>query len=111
MLALFVLLSSGCSLQNGQVSSTTSSSIDTEKEKLDARFQRLRSLTCSGPAARKNRPQAAVTYFVPCGDKNSFAYGFEGTYNTVKGTVEKADQYEIVIDGCHIPLDDVADVC
>ena len=84
---------------------------DTEKEKLDARLQRLRFLTCSGPAARKNRPQAAVTYFVPCADKNSFAYGFEGTYNTVEGTVEKADLYEIVIDGRHIPLDDVADVC
>lgn len=35
MLALFVLLTSGCSLQNGQGSSITSSSIGTEKEKLD----------------------------------------------------------------------------
>jgi len=84
---------------------------DTEKENLDARLQQLRSLTRSGPATRKNRPQAAITYFVPCADKNSFAYGFEGTYNTVSGTVERADLHEIVIDGQRIPLDDVCAVC
>ena len=83
---------------------------ETEKEKLNARLFQLHSLTYNGSAVRKNRPLASVAYFVPCSDKNSFAYGLEGTYNTVKGTVEKIDADAIVIDGRRIPLEDVAEI-
>lgn len=83
---------------------------DAEKEKLNARLKELHSLTYNGPAARKNRPYAAITYFVPCTDKNSFAYGLEGSYNTVSGTVEKVTMYAIIINGRSIPLEDVADI-
>ena len=68
------------------------------------------ALTRSGKEARKNRPSAAVTFFVPCVDKNSFAYGQEGTYNTITGFVEKVTGYAITIDGQNIPLEDVSDI-
>ena len=83
---------------------------ETEKAMLDARLQKLQPRACDGPAARKNLPQAVITYFVPCSDKDSFAYGLEGTYNTVSGNVEKTDTYTITIDGLCIPLEDVADI-
>lgn len=86
---------------------------ETEKEKLNARLQELYSLTYNGPAARKNQPYAVITYFIPCSDKNSFAYGAEGTYNTISGTVEKIDMHNdnIIIDGQGIPLEDVTEIC
>ena len=83
---------------------------DFEKEKLNASLLRLQSLTYNGPAARKNRPYGIITYFVPCADKNSFAYGLEGSYNTISGTVEKVSTYAIIIDGRSIPLEDVAEI-
>ena len=83
---------------------------DHEKESLNKKLQRLAALTRSGKETRKNRPSAAVTFFVPCVDKNSFAYGQEGTYNTITGFVEKVTGYAITIDGQDIPLEDVSDI-
>ena len=81
-----------------------------EKERLDKKLRLLASLTRNGKEVRKNRVSAKVTYFVPCTDKNSFAYGAEGTYNTIAGIVEKADPYAITIDGLDIPLEEVSGI-
>ena len=83
---------------------------ETEKGKINTALRRLQALTYSGPEARKNRPYAIITYFVPCADKNSFAYGLEGSYNTISGTVEKVSTYAIIIDGLSISLEDVAEI-
>ena len=83
---------------------------ESEKERLDKRLRLLAALTRNGKEARQNRPAAEVTYFVPCSDKNSFAYGLEGTYNTVAGFVERVSRYAITIDGKDIPLEDVAGI-
>ena len=83
---------------------------ENEKEHLNKKLQVLAFLTRSGKDARKNRPTAAVTYFVPCSDKNSFAYGLEGTYRTLTGFVEKVGRYTMTVDGQDIPLEDVSDI-
>ena len=54
-------------------------------EELDRRLHILRNLTWNGRMARANRVQVTVTYYVPCSDVNSEAYGFRGQYQTITG--------------------------
>ncbi|MBQ6322440.1 MAG: hypothetical protein IJI24_06165, partial [Lachnospiraceae bacterium] len=71
------------------------------------------SLTRNGKEARKNRPVAAVTYFVPCSDSENFAYGSQGRYETVTGMVTKVDTVitqTITVDQQVLPLDLVTDI-
>ena len=69
-----------------------------------------RSLTYNGRAARMNRPQATVTYFVPCPDKHNSWYNRGGQYRSYTGTVKKVDCSAILIDDKTIFLDDIAGI-
>ena len=59
--------------------------LDDEKEELNRKLNILHVLTLNGKAARKNKVEVAVTYFQPCEDNYSEAYGYRGQYITVKG--------------------------
>ena len=56
-----------------------------DREELDRSLHILRNLTWNGRMARANRVQVTVTYYVPCSDVNSEAYGFRGQYQTITG--------------------------
>ena len=46
---------------------------------------------------RTNKPSVDVKYFVPCEDKHSFSFGIGGRYETISGTVVKADQDTLIL--------------
>ncbi len=84
-----------------------------DSAELSRRLEILRKLTRSGRMARANSVAVAVTYYVPCGDKNSFAYGVRGLYNTAVGVCRKVDFEEtrtITVGSEKIPLDRVAGI-
>lgn len=54
-----------------------------DREELDRRLNILHDLTFNGRMARANRVAVTVRYFVPCEDKNNFAFGHRGLYETV----------------------------
>lgn len=62
-----------------------------EQARLDAALSRLYALTCSRRTVRQNPVNASVTFYVPCQDENSEAYGCRGSYETVSGVVQKVD--------------------
>ena len=84
-----------------------------EKEKIDAALNRLHSLTYNSRVARLNRPQASITYFVPCSDEHSEWYDVGGRYETVSGTVSRVDTIVdkvLVLDDQIIPLDAISEI-
>ena len=84
-----------------------------EKDEQNEKLTLLHSLTCNGKAARKNRPQATVTCFVPCSDEHNDWYSRGGQYIAITGTVKKVDCSAILIDDMMIALEDIAgiDMC
>lgn len=62
-----------------------------DREELDRRLRILRGLTYSGRMARANRVQVTVTYYEPCSDVDSEAYGLQGQYKTVTGICLNVD--------------------
>ena len=83
---------------------------ESEKQRLDQKIRHLSLLAANGGAVRRNRPTAAVTYFVPCPDENNFAYGTEGTYDTITGIVQRVDAFTMTISGECISLEDISDI-
>ena len=83
-----------------------------EHDNLDRKLSVLRCLTRNSREVRKNRPQISVEYFSPCRDRNSFAYGTGGIYETVSGICRKIDDIAgtITIGETVIPLDDIISV-
>ncbi|MBO4297343.1 MAG: hypothetical protein J5998_00975 [Clostridia bacterium] len=80
-------------------------------EELSRRLDILHKLTCSRRMARANSVVVTVTYFVPCADENSFAYGVKGLYNTATGVCWKVDSEEtntITVGSETIPIDSIA---
>jgi len=67
---------------------------DLEAE-LNRRLTILKNLTCSSRMARENRVPVTVTYYEPCTDENSEAFGRLGRYRTVQGICRGVDD-EIV---------------
>ena len=84
-----------------------------EKDEQNEKLTLLHSLTCNGKAARKNRPQATVTCFVPCSDEHNDWYSRGGQYIAITGTVKKVDCSAILSDDMMIALEDIAgiDMC
>ena len=81
-----------------------------EKEDLNRRLTILRSLTSSRSLARRNRVPVTVTYYVPCSDRDSFAYGYLGRYVKASGVVWKVDtelSHTIMIDSLEIRFSDI----
>ena len=86
---------------------------DEEKEKIDAALNRLHALTYNSRVTRLNRPQASITYFVPCSDPHSEWYEVGGRYETVTGTVLKVDSLisrTLLINDQIIPLDAISEI-
>ena len=83
-----------------------------EREELNRKLAALRRLTCTGKAARKNRPQVTVEYFSPCTDRNNFAYGTGGIYEHVSGTCLKVDEIcgTVTIDETSVAIEDISDI-
>ncbi len=79
-----------------------------EKEELNRRVGILYRLTWNGKLARENRASVSVTYYIPCGDKDSFSYGYRGQYVTVSGICRKVGMKSILVDETAIPLKDIA---
>ena len=64
---------------------------DEDKAKLDHQLNVLHNLTYNSRLARQNLVTVTVTYFEPCSDPNSEAYGIKGLYQTVTGICWKVD--------------------
>ena len=58
---------------------------------LSRKLEILHNLTWNGRMAKANHVMVSVKYFVPCQDKNNFAFGNAGQYETVSGMVLKVD--------------------
>ena len=86
---------------------------ESEQEILDRKLVLLRKLTYNSRVARQNRPTVTVTYFSPCTDVNSFAYGSQGQYVSVTGIVHNVDpdvSRTITLDDQVIDLSDISDI-
>ena len=84
-----------------------------DQARLDRQLEMLHDLTWTARMARENHVRASVEYYVPCADPNSFAYGLQGTYETVSGVVRNVDA-EITrtlrIDSAVIPIEDIRSI-
>ena len=81
-----------------------------EREELDQRLSVLQRLTQNGRMARENNVQVTVTYYAPCTDPDSEAYGLQGQYRTITGTCRNVDAEltgTILIDSMRIPMEDI----
>ena len=65
--------------------------LEDDAAELDRKLDHLHNLTWNGRMARENRVKVSVKYFVPCKDRESFAYGNAGSYETVSGMVLRVD--------------------
>ncbi len=65
--------------------------VQEDRDELNRRINILRNLTWNGRMAGANRVQVSVTYYVPCSDADSEAYGLRGQYRTVTGICWKVD--------------------
>lgn len=85
---------------------------EAEQEELNRRLTILHNLTINGRMARANKPVAEVTYFVPCTDRNHEAYGWKGTYTTIKDIVWNVDfiSATVRVGKTHIRMADISDV-
>ena len=83
---------------------------ESQREEVNQRLLALQALTRTRRLARENRPQAAVTYFVPCQDRHSLAFGRLGRYVTLNGTVSRVDgeiTRTVTLEDTRIPFDDI----
>ena len=78
-----------------------------EKEEVDRRLSVLRRMVYNSKAARKNLGPASIAYYVPCQDKNNFAYGCRGHYVTVCGVVWKIGLDSILVGETHVMFSDI----
>lgn len=86
---------------------------DNEKDELNRRLTVLQNLTFNGRIARANRVKVSITYYVPCADKENFAYGYRGQYVTVTGTVWNVDtavEKSILVDKTRISFSDIVEI-
>ena len=84
-----------------------------DREELNRRLSILHNLTCNSRMARANRPQVTVTYYEPCSDVNSEAYGSQGQYKTIDGICLNVDAEvtkTILVDGMRIPMEDIREI-
>ena len=81
-----------------------------DMDELNHRLHILHGLTYNSRMARANRPEVTVTYYEPCSDVNSEAYGSLGRYKTVSGICLNVDAEvtkTILVDSLRIPLEAV----
>lgn len=84
-----------------------------DQEELDRRFNILHNLTYNSRMARGNKAQVTVTYYEPCSDVNSEAYGSQGQYKTITGICLNVDAEvtkTILVDGMRIRMEDIRSI-
>lgn len=83
---------------------------DEERDELNRRLEILHNLTYNGRMARQNRVWISVTYYVPCMDVNSEAYGLRGQYCTLIGICRNVDPditQTVTVDQVRISFEDI----
>ena len=86
---------------------------DEDKAKLDHQLNVLHNLTYNSRLARQNLVTVTVTYFEPCYDPNSEAYGIKGLYQTVTGICWKVDvevAKEIIVNKIRVPVSRISKI-
>ena len=84
-----------------------------DQTELDRRLGILHSLTYNGQMARANHVQITVTYYEPCSDVNSEAYGLQGQYKTITGICRNVDAEvtkTILVDGMRIRMENIRSI-
>ena len=84
-----------------------------DREELDRRLNILHALTFNGRMAKANRVEVTLRFYVPCADKNNFAFGLRGLYETVTGVCRGVDPdltRTIRVGGRAIALDSIVSV-
>lgn len=83
---------------------------DEERDELNRRLEILHNLTYNGRMARQNRVWVSVTYYEPCTDVNSEAYGLRGQYRTIIGICRNVDPditQTVTVDQMRISFEDI----
>ena len=62
-----------------------------DKDEIDRRLNILHNLTFNSRMAKANRVLVTVRFYVPCDDKNNFAYGQRGLYEMIEGICWNVD--------------------
>ena len=62
-----------------------------EKAEINRRLTVLRSRIPAGRRSGGAMPEVRATYYVPCADRNSDAFGRKGRYETVRGPCARVD--------------------
>ena len=83
---------------------------DRERGELDRKLQILGRYTSNSRMARKYMIEVTVRYFVPCRDKDNFAYQMKGQYIEISGICRKVDGESIQVDDSVIKMDDVIEI-
>ena len=81
-----------------------------DRDRMNQVLSRLYELTCNSRVAKVNRVQVEVTYYVPCSDENSEAYGIKGQYRIITGICRNVDPditKTILVDDTRIPMIDI----
>ncbi|MBQ9030111.1 MAG: hypothetical protein IJ106_01480 [Parasporobacterium sp.] len=84
-----------------------------DRNEIDRKLGILRNLTFNSCMARANNVIISVTYYVPCVDKNNFAFGYRGQYKTVTGTCWGVDPditRSVRVGSQTISFDDIAEI-
>ena len=84
-----------------------------ERSALDRKLVRLRDQTPDSRLAKEARVPVRVTYFVPCTDRNSEAFGTAGRYETVTGFCLRVDFSAgqlLLLSGQTIPLKEICGI-
>ena len=83
---------------------------DSEEEELNRRLTILHNLTCNSRLSRQNKVIASVFCYIPCMDKDNFAYGYRGQYVVMTGLVRNVDTeltHTVTIDNRKISFSDI----
>ncbi len=86
---------------------------ESEKEELNRRLSILHDLTYNKRMAKKNHVVVTVTYYVPCLDENSFAFGFRGEYKKKTGIISCVDTeltQTIIVGMMPIRFEDIVEI-
>ena len=84
-----------------------------DQDELNRRLGILHNLTYNSRMARANNVKITVTYYVPCSDENSEAYGVLGQYQQITGICWNVDAevtQTIQVDKKRIRLADIRNI-
>ena len=78
-----------------------------DANEISRRLEILHNLTWNSRMARANRPMVTVTWYIPCRDRNSFAYGTKGQYQTLTGICRKVEEDVLLVEDTRIPVSSI----